>query len=80
MVELAEKLQDKDITLKVSRQAKQLFIKYGANLEYGARPLKRIVRSMLEDKLSEKLISGDIPQGSTVYVEAKGNAINIRKG
>jgi len=80
LVELAEKLQDKDITLKVSRQAKQLFIKYGANLEYGARPLKRIVRSMLEDKLSEKLISGEIPQGSTVYVEAKGNAINIRKG
>ena len=80
LVEVADKLSKKQISLKVSRAAKQLLIKYGANLQYGARPLKRIVTSMLEDKLSEKLISGEIPSGSVVYVEVKNDQIVVRKG
>lgn len=80
LIEVAEKLSKKNITLKVSRTAKQLLIKYGANIEYGARPLRRIVTSMLEDKLSEKIISGEIPSNSVVYVEVKNDRIVVRKG
>ena len=80
LVEVAQKLSKKKVSLKVSRAAKQFLIKYGSNVEYGARPLKRAVRSMLEDKLSEKLISGEIGPDTTVYVELRGNSLNIRKG
>jgi ATP-dependent Clp protease ATP-binding subunit ClpB len=37
---------------------------------YGARPLKRAIQKHLQDPLAEKILSGDIPDGSTVKVTA----------
>jgi len=36
---------------------------------YGARPLKRAVQRYLQDPLAEKLLAGEIPNGSTVHVD-----------
>ncbi|MBQ4402275.1 MAG: hypothetical protein II832_08930, partial [Synergistaceae bacterium] len=43
---------------------------------YGARPLRRAIQSMLEDKLSDFMLSGKLPEGnSTISVNLKGEEL-----
>ncbi|MBS7360054.1 MAG: ATP-dependent Clp protease ATP-binding subunit [Oscillospiraceae bacterium] len=49
----------------------------GFDILYGARPLRRAVTSLVEDKLSEMLLKGEIKKGSDVVVEFKDNALEI---
>ena len=66
---LAKKLNERDIALKVSHAAKSYIVEKGTDVEYGARPLRRTIRNLLEDALSERILSGDIKRGNTVWVD-----------
>jgi ATP-dependent Clp protease ATP-binding subunit ClpC len=77
-VELAKKLNERGITIKISEEAKAYIVKDGANLEYGARPLKRTIRRLVEDALSEKILTSEINIGDTVIVDFANGAIDIR--
>ena len=69
LVNLARKLSERDIALKVSQKAKAYIVDQGTNEEYGARPLKRAIRSLVEDALSERILSGEIKRGNTVWID-----------
>ncbi|TIN68606.1 MAG: hypothetical protein E5Y29_24245, partial [Mesorhizobium sp.] len=45
---------------------------------YGARPLKRVMQKELQDPLAEKILLGDILDGSTVKVTAGSDRLNFR--
>lgn len=45
---------------------------------FGARPLKRVIRQMVENPLAEKILSGDFAEGSTVNVDMKNNALTFK--
>ncbi|MDR0914113.1 MAG: ATP-dependent Clp protease ATP-binding subunit [Oscillospiraceae bacterium] len=63
---LSLRLADLGITLTFSDAAMTAIAKEGYDPIYGARPLKRAIRSKLEDKLSEKLLEKSIPTGNVV--------------
>ena len=44
---------------------------------YGARPLKRAVQRYLQDPLAEKLLAGEVPDGSTVTVDEGDGELKI---
>lgn len=69
LVNLSKKLNERDIALRVSRKAKDFVVSQGTNEEYGARPLKRAIRSLVEDALSEKILAGEIKRGNTVWID-----------
>ncbi len=66
-----------DITLKVTPAAKEELINHSFNSKYGARPLKREIRSRIEDTLSEKLLNGEIRRGCTVTVGCKAGKLTF---
>ena len=49
----------------------------GYNPEYGARPIKREIRNVVEDKISEMIINNDIKEGNTIKVEVINNNIEV---
>ena len=49
----------------------------GYNPEYGARPIKREIRDVVEDKISEMIINNDIKEGNTIKVEVIHNNIEV---
>ena len=49
----------------------------GYNPEYGARPIKREIRNVVEDKISEMIINNDIKKGNTIIVEVINNNIEV---
>lgn len=69
---LQKRLDDKNIKIVLTEEAKKFIIKKGTNVEYGARPLRRTVERLLEDALSEKLLRGEIAIGDNVTVDYEG--------
>lgn len=68
---LADRLKQNDITIEVSEEAKALLAKNGFDQVYGARPLRRAVQSMIEDKLAEEMLEGKVKSGDKVFVDAR---------
>ena len=68
---LAKQLQARGIGLKMSFRALSLLVDEGYSEEFGARPLKRIVRRRIEDRLSEEILQGRVAEGCTVIVDAQ---------
>ncbi|RJX70548.1 ATP-dependent chaperone ClpB [Tsuneonella suprasediminis] len=62
-------LKDRKITLDLTEGARNWLGRVGYDPVYGARPLKRAVQRYLQDPLAEKLLAGEIADGSTVKVD-----------
>ena len=66
---LGKHLIELRITIEVTDAAKDLLAKEGYDRMYGARPLRRVITSRIEDQLSEELLRGRISRGDTVVVD-----------
>ncbi|MDF8334546.1 ATP-dependent chaperone ClpB [Novosphingobium cyanobacteriorum] len=62
-------LKDRKIAIELTDAAKRWLGRVGYDPVYGARPLKRAVQRYLQDPLAERLLAGEIPDGSTVHVD-----------
>lgn len=74
---IAETLQDKQIKLKISKKAKEFLAEKGYDPHYGARPLRRLLEQSILDPVSEKILKGEIKDGSTVVIDVKDDTIHI---
>ncbi|MBT2134570.1 ATP-dependent chaperone ClpB [Croceibacterium sp. LX-88] len=70
-------LKDRKITLELTDAARRWLGRVGYDPVYGARPLKRAVQRYLQDPLAEMLLSGEVPDGSTVKVDEGDGVLNI---
>ncbi len=66
-------LADKNITLDVTKKAKQILLEKGTDLKYGARPLRRAIQRYIEDDISEKILRKEIQDGQNIKVDVKNN-------
>ena len=73
----AKRLKDMNITVSVSDAAKDLLVEKGYDSQYGARPLRRTIQKMLEDKLSEEILSGNLKVGGKIKVDADGDKLSF---
>jgi ATP-dependent Clp protease ATP-binding subunit ClpC len=69
LARLSKRLVDQRITMEVTDAAKDQLAKEGYDRIYGARPLRRVITSRIEDQLSEHLLRGKIARGDTVVVD-----------
>ena len=75
--EIQAKVHERNITLSLSEGAKALIAASGFDPVYGARPLKRALYEMVEDKLADLILSGEIDEGSKVHFDAKGEEFTV---
>ncbi|MBN3038598.1 MAG: ATP-dependent Clp protease ATP-binding subunit [Candidatus Omnitrophica bacterium] len=69
--EVQKRLADKQLTLELSKEAKEFLIEKGFNPVFGARPLKRTIQRFLEDPLSEEIIKNKPKQSKKIVVTRK---------
>src|SRR5688572_7566101 len=62
-------LKDRKIVLDLTDAARRWLGRVGYDPVYGARPLKRAVQKYLQDPLADKLLAGEVPDGTTVLIE-----------
>ncbi len=67
--ELNIRLQEHELKLVVSEEAKEFLAEEGYDPVYGARPLRRAIQKYMEDKLSEEMLKGTFKSGDVISVE-----------
>ena len=72
---VGERLRERHVKLQVAPAAKELLVKEGFDPQFGARPLKRTVETLVLNALAKDLISGKVRDGDTVKVDAKDGHI-----
>ncbi|QYM74206.1 ATP-dependent chaperone ClpB [Pseudochrobactrum sp. Wa41.01b-1] len=70
LARLQNLLSDRKITLDVEDDARNWLADKGYDPAYGARPLKRVIQKQVQDPLAEKILGGDILDGSVVDISA----------
>ena len=65
-------LEQKGVILQLTENALKALVSEGYDAEFGARPLKRVVRKRIEDRLSEDILLGKITGGQKVTVDYLG--------
>jgi len=76
---LRKLLREQDITLEITEEAKELLATRGFNPVYGARPLKRVIRQLVENPLSKELLSGKFMRGDTLVIDVNDDEITFNK-
>lgn len=76
---LADRLKQNNITIEVTDEAKMLLAKKGFDQTYGARPLRRSIQSLVEDRLAEEMLEGRISAGDKVRIDTKDDDLVLSK-
>lgn len=66
---VAERLKEHNLTLSASTAALSALAEQGYDIEFGARPLRRVIQQRVEDPLSDRLLSGEFVDGDVVEVD-----------
>ena len=74
---LGERLGERQVGLRVSGQALDRLTDAGFDPEYGARPLRRAIRTQVEDPIAELLLSGGLTGGGTAVVADGEGGLHI---
>lgn len=72
---IEKRLKDRNIALKLSPKALNWVVENGYDEVYGARPLKRLLKKELENKLAYALLSGEIKDNSIVNIDASESGL-----
>jgi ATP-dependent Clp protease ATP-binding subunit ClpB len=72
---LAKRLADRDIGLELTDEALHLIAEKGYDPMYGARPLKRVIQTLIENPLAEAILSGKYPSGSIIGINVDGEKL-----
>ena len=79
LAHLLKRLAERKITLEVTDAARKLLAERGWDPVYGARPLKRAIQRLVQDRLAMLLLAGEFSEGDTVKVDAADAELTFRK-
>ena len=74
---LRKRLQEKNIEIEVTDNAKEIMAKEGYDPIYGARPLKRYISNTLETIIAKKIIAGEVYSGCAVVIDGDNENIHV---
>ena len=75
---LEKRLAERRIDLNTTDKAIKWLGDNGYDAVFGARPLKRLITSSVEDKIADLILSGTIGEGSTVYIDVHGKSLTVK--
>jgi ATP-dependent Clp protease ATP-binding subunit ClpC len=77
VIKVAQRLEEHEMKLEVTTEAKDFLAKEGYDKIYGARPLRRVIQRLIEDPLSETLLTTKFSAGDSVLVELTDGQIKL---
>ena len=78
VAELSALVADRNLTIELTPAARAWLAERGFDRAFGARPMARLVERTIKKPLSELLLFGDVPNGSTIAVDVDGEALSVR--
>ncbi|WP_408609061.1 hypothetical protein [Aminipila terrae] len=78
MISLKERLQDKNIAIELTDDAKRLIADESYTPAYGARPVKRYLQKHIETEIAAMIIKGQIMDGSKILLDSDGEKLEFK--
>ncbi len=75
--QLISRLKEQEIDIEIDESVKKLLIEKGVDIKYGARPLKRTIQNILEDKIAEAMLDGKITVSKKAKVIVENEEVKI---
>ncbi len=72
-------LKDQELTFEISEDAKEFLATQGFNPVYGARPLKRVIRQLVENPLSKKILAQEFTKGDNIKIGLNNDEVTFSK-
>ena len=66
LANVTKRLEAQGLKIEITKPVKELIAKKGVDTNYGARPLRRAIQSMLEDKIADAILDGKIKTGKKI--------------
>ncbi len=79
LLEVNERLLEHDLVLEATEAARDWLGDHGYDAEFGARPLRRLIQTEVEDQLSDSVLAGEFGDGQRVIVDVEDDLIVLRK-
>ncbi|GIN58946.1 ATP-dependent protease ATP-binding subunit ClpC [Lederbergia ruris] len=76
--QLVKRLEEQNMHLEITEAAKDKITEEGFDPEYGARPLRRAIQKLVEDRLSEELLKGGIAPGQHILVDVEKGELTVK--
>ena len=73
-----KRLVEQGLNIKIDKSVKTLIAKKGVDKEFGARPLRRAIQNLVEDKLAEEILDGNIKPGKEGKLIAKDDKVEFK--
>ncbi|AXX95655.1 MULTISPECIES: ATP-dependent Clp protease ATP-binding subunit [Arcobacter] len=74
---IKKKVEEKDIKISLTQNAKEYIAKIGFDPVYGARPLKRAIYEIVEDKLADLILEDKIGEGSSIEFDVQNDEVVV---
>jgi ATP-dependent Clp protease ATP-binding subunit ClpB len=74
---LTRRMAARNVALTVTPAAKELLGEAGYDPAFGARPVKRTIQNLLQNRLAKMILAGEIPEGGGVIIDAEGDALGF---
>lgn len=71
-------LKEKNITMSVSKPAKEFILEKGTNIKFGARPLRRAIQRYIEDEIAEMVLKGELLDGQNVKINLSNDKLTFK--
>ena len=77
--QIANRLKEQNINLIIDEEVKNMIVEKGTDRAYGARPLRRAIQTMIEDKIADEIIKGNIKSGDKAKAKVEEGNIIVEK-
>ena len=75
--DITERIEERGARLCITDAAKEIILNEGYNVKYGARPLKRAIQRLIEDKLAQLSLNNEIVKGVSIIADAKDGRLDF---
>ncbi|MDD4561597.1 MAG: ATP-dependent Clp protease ATP-binding subunit, partial [Syntrophomonadaceae bacterium] len=79
LLDLTKRVEENGYTMEINVAARELIMKEGYEPAYGARPLKRAIQKLVEDRVSEEILKRTVEPGDKILIDAVDGKILVRK-
>ena len=77
--QVVERLKTQKIEIEIEPEVKEMIAKKGIDKSFGARPLRRTIQSVLEDRLAEEILDGNLTKGKKKKIGIVDDKVAIVK-
>ena len=80
VADVNKRLEEKELTIRLTDEAKQFVVDHGYDPVYGARPLKRFLQKHVETLAARLILGGNVGAGDTIWLDVEGEGLVARNG